>query len=191
MLIRHGESVANLEGRFTFDADEPLTELGRAQARQTAERLRPQAAPTTLYPSPFRRAFETAVEIGHVFGLVPVVDEDLREQDFGVYKGRPYEDFYGSHAAGGVERWHRLPEGGERLRDVATRAGAAIDRLASRHPGEEILIVCHGGVLSALRAWVAGDFSQPPVPTANAWGYRLEGFAGRYRGPIELVADPE
>ena len=121
-----------------------------------------------LYSSPFLRALQTAQAIGGVLGLEPVVIDDLREQDFGVYRGRPYTDFYGHWmAAGGVERWDLRPEGGEMLREVARRAGAALDLIARQHLGGEVVVVSHGGVMSALRGWVLDDYTQPPVATVS------------------------
>jgi probable phosphoglycerate mutase len=192
IMIRHGESVANLERRFTLDAEEPLTASGIDQARARGLALRGRYVPTSLYSSPFRRALQTAQAIGEVLGLDPVVVDDLREQDFGIYRGRPYTDFYGHWmAAGGVDRWGLRPDGGEMLREVARRAGAALDEIARRHLGGEVVVVSHGGVMSALRGWVSDDYSQPPVPTANAGGYLLHFTGERYRGPFDLDAAAE
>jgi probable phosphoglycerate mutase len=186
ILIRHGESIANLERRFTRDADEPLTPEGRAQARARGEAMRARFSPSVLYSSPFRRALETAEEIGRALGLDPRVVEDLREQDFGIFKGEPYATFYGRYPAGGVERWDLRPDGGEMLREVARRAGAALDRIARGHLGGEVVVVSHGGVMSALRGWALGDYTRPPQPTPNAGGYVLRFTGERYEGPFEL-----
>jgi probable phosphoglycerate mutase len=188
ILIRHGESVANLERRFTWDAHEPLTPAGREQARARGEAIRGSFSPTALYSSPFRRALETAEEIGLVLGLAPLVVDELREQDFGIFKGQPYADFYGRYPAGGVERWDLRPDGGEMLREVARRAGAALDRIARGHLGGEVVVVSHGGVMSALRGWALDDYSRPPLPTPNASGYLLHFTGERYDGPYELEA---
>src|SRR5262245_65589391 len=91
-------------------------------------------------------------------------------------------------AAGGVERWDLRPEGGEMLREVARRAGAVLDEIARRHLGGEVVVVSHGGVMSALRAWVADDYSQPPMATINAGGYLLHFTGERYQGPFDLDA---
>jgi broad specificity phosphatase PhoE len=186
ILIRHGESVANLERRFTFDATEPLTPAGVEQARARGEAIRGRYAPVALYSSPFRRALETAEQIGLVIGLAPVVIEDLREQSFGIYHGRPYTELYGIYTAGSADRWQVRPDGGEMLREVALRAGAALDAIARRHLGAEVVVVSHGGVMSALRGWVSNDYSSPPTPTANASGYVLRYTGDRYQGPFDL-----
>jgi probable phosphoglycerate mutase len=191
IMIRHGESVANLERRFTLSTDEPLTAAGVEQARARGLALRGRCAPTALYSSPFLRALQTAQAIGEVLELAPIVVEDLREQDFGIYRGRPYTDFYGHWmAAGGADRWDLRPEDGEMLRDVARRAGAALDEIARRHLGGEVVVVSHGGVMSALRGWVLDDYSQPPVATVNAGGYLLRFTGERYEGPFDLDATP-
>jgi broad specificity phosphatase PhoE len=186
ILVRHGESVANLERRFTVDPTEPLTPAGREQARARAEAIRLRFAPIAVYSSPFRRAFETAEQIGIVLGLEPLVVEDLREQSFGVFRGRPYTELYGLYAAGSADRWHVKPDGGEMLREVAARAGAALDAIARRHLGSEVVVVSHGGVMSALRGWVSNDYSSAPTPTANAGGYVLHYTGERYDGPFDL-----
>ena len=160
ILIRHGESVANLERRFTFDANEPLTPAGLEQARARGEAIRGRYAPVALYSSPFRRALETAEQIGLVIGLAPMVIEDLREQSFGIYHGRPYTELYGLYAAGSADRWQVKPDGGEMLREVAMRAGAALDPIARQHLGAEVVVVSHGGVMSALRGWVRERLSR-------------------------------
>lgn len=186
ILIRHGESVANVEGRFTRDPDEPLTEAGREQARERARHIRRSHRPTALYSSPFRRALETADEMGRILNLEPRIVEELREQDFGRFKGRPYADFYGLYPAGSAERWHLRPDGGENLREVAERAGPALERLVRDHAAEELVVVSHGGVMAALRGWLAKDFGLPPVATANSGGFLLRFDGEAWEGPIDL-----
>jgi len=185
-MVRHGESVANLERRFTRDATEPLTPAGIEQARQRGEAIRGRHAPVALYASPYVRAFETARQIGLVLGLDPIVIDDLREQSFGIYHGRPYTELYGAFAAGSADRWELEPDGGEKLRAVALRAGAALDEIARRHLGVEVVVVSHGGVMSALRGWVTNDYASAPTPTANAGGYVLQWDGERYAGPFDL-----
>jgi broad specificity phosphatase PhoE len=63
---------------------------------------------------------------------------------------------------------------------VARRAGAAIHSIARAHPGEEVIVVSHGGVMAALRGFVAGSFEEAPVATRNAGGYVLSYRAARF-----------
>ncbi|HKE10030.1 MAG TPA: phosphoglycerate mutase family protein, partial [Myxococcota bacterium] len=64
ILIRHGESVANAQQRFTFGPFEPLTTRGRAEALAIAALVRTHFDPVALYASPFVRALETAQQVG-------------------------------------------------------------------------------------------------------------------------------
>jgi broad specificity phosphatase PhoE len=196
LMIRHGESLANLERRFTRSDDEPLTELGRQQAIETARRLQPHYQPTAIYCSSFHRARTTAELIASAFELEAKVVEGIHEQSFGDLRGAPYEalfDLMGELPAP-EERWFFSVPRGETLSQVCERAGAVVDSLAERHRGEQIMVVSHGGVMAALRAHVAGGFHIPPRPTANAWGYRLQASADpeggwRYDGPFALLGD--
>src|SRR5690606_15087549 len=79
ILIRHGESVANAERRFTHGPHEPLSRRGREEALARARRLQARFDPVALYASPFVRALETARLIGGVLGLEPIVVDALRE----------------------------------------------------------------------------------------------------------------
>ncbi len=201
-LSRHGESAANLERRFTAHDDEHLTAIGISQARETGTRLgavlaRSGVRPAALYASPFLRAFDTARWVGSAFGLTPEIVPELREQSFGSLRGMPYQSYYDVHGPlpQGVERWSHRPPDGESLRDVAQRAGAALDTLARRHLGETIVVVSHGGVMAALRAHARGHFELAPESTANAGGYRLAAEIGsgrlRYQGPLLLFEESE
>jgi broad specificity phosphatase PhoE len=187
ILVRHGESRANLEARFTLHDDEPLTPLGVEQARETGRRLRAYDRPVALYASPFARALHTAREIGAFFELAPEIVHELHEQSFGELRGRAYAEYRPLVAAiAELDRWHYRAPGGESLVEVASRVGPALDRIADRHPGEQVVVVSHGGVMAALRAYAARSFELPPQATGNAGGYRLLRGARDYRGPLPL-----
>jgi len=188
ILVRHGESVANAEGRFTRGPYEPLSPQGRAEALARARCLQARHDPVALYTSPFVRALETAQLIGSVLGLEPVVVDALREQDFGSLRGRPYD------ALDRVTRaregpWRFRPPGGETLEEVLQRAGPALDAIAEQHLGSEVVVVSHGGVMAALHAWSRGGPEADPVIHANAAGYLLHWRVRFYEGPFPLADD--
>ncbi len=186
ILIRHAESVANAERRFTRGPYEPLTPRGREEAQRTARLLARRYDPVALYASPFVRALETARLIGAALGLEPQILEDLREQDFGELRGRSYADYTGDPSAAGVGRWTHRPPGGESLEEVAQRAGKALDAIADAHLGQELIVVSHGAVMAALRGWAQRQFDEAPVGTSNAAGYVLVRHVARYEGPFAL-----
>jgi broad specificity phosphatase PhoE len=186
ILIRHGESVANAERRFTVGPHEPLTPRGREEARAIAQVVSERFDPAALYASPFVRALETAEHLARTLGLVTRVIDELREQDFGALRGRSYAEYTVDPSARGIGRWSHRPPEGETLEEVALRAGPALDAIAGAHPGEDVLVVSHGGVMAALRGFAAGHFGDAPVPTANCAGYLLVRTTAGWRdeGPV-------
>ena len=185
ILIRHGESVANSERRFTHGPHEPLSRRGREEALERARRLLEGFDPVAIYSSPFLRALETAQLIGRVLGLEPVVVEALREQNFGALHGRPYADLDDAERAR-AGRWRYRPPGGETLEEVLARSGPALDAIADRHLGAEVVVVSHAGVMAALGAWIGGGPQGDPVIHANASGYVVWRRQARYEGPFAL-----
>src|SRR2546428_8223790 len=90
ILVRHGETVWNQENRWQGQADVPLSETGRAQARRLAQRLRAEGRPVrAIYASDLSRAFHTAEILGEVLGMPPLPDVGWREMDMWVWSGLP------------------------------------------------------------------------------------------------------
>lgn len=193
-VVRHGESVANREGRFTRSDDEPLTELGLSQARATGRRLLSQVQFNAAYSSPYRRALETAREIigaRETFGASDLelrIEPEIREQSFGRLAGAAYAEYYPQIAeATNEERWRHCPPGGESLQAVRNRVARVFDRLVADHPSELVLVVCHGAVMAALRGIVSGGYPQPQS-TGNADGFRVTYSPGvGLQGPLPLL----
>ena len=122
ILVRHGETEANVRGHFAESDDIPLTEAGRAQARDLAVRLARDFNPIALISSTFLRARETSDIIASALGLKPEVIEGIHERDFGSLRGHPYSrvaEFIQDAELADPEKirtWR--PEGGESLEDV-------------------------------------------------------------------------
>jgi broad specificity phosphatase PhoE len=145
-LLRHAETEWSRDGRHTGRTDVPLTEEGRARARELAHRIAGRAFALVL-SSPLSRALETA----ELAGLVPQVRDDLVEFDYGEYEGittaqirerRP--DWY---------LWRDGSPKGETAEDVGRRVDRVIEE-ALRADGD-VALVAHGHVLRALAArWV-------------------------------------
>jgi broad specificity phosphatase PhoE len=185
-LVRHGESEGNRDRVFTRSPEVPLTELGRRQARAAAERVAARWAPVRVVSSPFRRARQTAEIFGEVLGLPVDVEEDLRERCYGALAGQPYA------AAREVAGWSPAasrtwcpPGGGETLIEVAARAGAVLDRVARAAPAEDVVVVSHGAVMTALWWHVTGAW-RPGRVVGNAGIVVAEHRRGRYLGAALL-----
>src|SRR4026208_1958995 len=87
-LLRHGESVGNVQARWQGQSEDPLTERGRAQARALAERWKSEAEKFDLaISSPLMRARETAEIIAAALNLKVEVDPIWLERDIGEMEG--------------------------------------------------------------------------------------------------------
>src|SRR5262245_44170355 len=126
ILIRHGESVANAERRFTHGPHEVLSRRGRDEALARARMVAKRFDPVALYASPFVRALETARLIGSVLGLEPIVVDALREQDFGGLRGQGYESVR-EDPTWQSDPWPYRRRGGETLEAGFHRVAPALD----------------------------------------------------------------
>ena len=157
-VMRHGEAQNNAEN--TLDATNarafPLTESGRAQARAAAASLAGKGV-TRIITSPFERARETARAAAEALGLDPaaiVVDERLRELDFGSFDGAPYEQFV---EAKKTLSCNDLIGGGESYNDARRRFGEALFEYEDTYADEGLLIVTHGIGVESLAALSEGN----------------------------------
>lgn len=191
IFVRHGESIANAEQRFTRGPHEGLSEQGRREAESRGRYLVAHTQAAELYTSPFVRAQQTAALIGAAVGLEAHIVEDLREQHFGGLRGKPYRALEDSGERHGLARWEYRPPEGETLREVAERVGPAVREIAGRHFGEEVVVVSHGGVMAALRGWLQGSYTAVPELSGNGGGFWLDhdhdGF--RQPRPIETLSE--
>jgi broad specificity phosphatase PhoE len=166
ILLRHGESTWNAEGRMQGTADPPLSEAGRREARELAPllaRLRPDAVLT----SDLLRARQTAEELG----LATVrPDPRWREAGIGPWAGRLADEVMAEEPEvhlGWLEG-SAAPPGGEAFADTCARIAEAVGALAAGG-AERALVVTHGGPIRAACAAVAGlpRSGLVAVPTAS------------------------
>jgi broad specificity phosphatase PhoE len=188
LLVRHGESEGNRDRTFTQNPEVPLTAVGREQARSAAHHVAKRYRPSRVVASPFTRARQTAEIIAAVFGLTVEFEAAFREQSFGVFAGQPYDALLSDAAYHEGPRWNWRPQGGESLIDVYERVVPAFDRVAQAAPGEDIVIVSHGGVMVTLCAYVSGSWDGVAV-TPNAGIVVVERRGGRYTPPVWLQDD--
>lgn len=158
LLARHGETAWNRERRFQGHADPPLSDEGRRQARQLADRLAdtPLAA---IYTSDLARARETAEIIAARKGLAVDVVAGLRENDIGSWTGLTVDEVRGFFPDDYV-RWESGQgfgwRDGEQYPEMAARVVAAVRGIVAAHPDSSVLVVTHGGPLRAIRAHALG-----------------------------------
>jgi len=163
LLIRHGQSLANIEGRIQ-DGSDPLTPEGRNQAAALARALMLRGDITHLYASPLDRARETAEIVGSTIGIAPQLEPGLAEIDTGIAAGQLWTVWKAANPdlatamepdRGRIESW----PGGESGTEHRARVLAAFDRINERHAGtnDVIAIVSHGGSLAWIAAMLYGD----------------------------------
>ncbi len=177
-LLRHGRTAWNLEGRVQGHTDIPLDEEGRKQARLTQSYL-PRV--DAVYASDLRRATETAAILAEPLGLQVSVDPRLREVHYGRLEGRTWEEINRAWPeARATIAWLQrgeLPDGEAPLAALA-RMVAAMENVAERHPGQEVLVVSHGGVIGGFMRHVLG------VPLGVPSSFRAQNCAlARFSGP--------
>ena len=162
VLVRHGETGWNREGRFQGHTDIALSDLGRAQARALRTRLEAahphlfDDAQTAILTSDLRRAHETAQIAFSAPGRTLHVRRELREFCYGVFEGLTRreidERFPGVMAAWLAGDPAYAVVGGESRAQVHARAHGAIRAFLAQSPHRHVVIVAHGGVMRQLLA---------------------------------------
>jgi probable phosphoglycerate mutase len=146
ILLRHGDTQLSPEHRFSGLRDLPLSANGTRQAQAAACRLATGAPIDAVVSSPLQRAVATAAIAAGELGLTAVIDDDLRETDFGDWDGFTLAEIQQRWPAAAAA-WRRDPEqappGGESFTDTAHRVNRACDRLLRDHGGKTILVVSH------------------------------------------------
>ena len=153
IAIRHGETAWNVNTRIQGQLDIGLNETGRWQAHRVALALAGELI-TAIYSSDLLRAWDTALSIANATGLPVQTDEGLRERGFGVFQGKTFQEIEAQWPDQAL-RWRKRepafePEGGESLLRFRERITLAVQALAAQHPGEQIVVVAHGGVMDVL-----------------------------------------
>jgi broad specificity phosphatase PhoE len=146
VLLRHGDTQLSPEHRFSGLRDLPLSTTGTQQAQAAACRLATGAAFDAVVCSPLQRAAATAAIAAGELGLTAVIDEDLRETDFGDWDGLTLAEIQQRWPAA-AEAWRHDPEqappGGESFAETARRVNRALDGLLRDHHGQSLLVVTH------------------------------------------------
>jgi broad specificity phosphatase PhoE len=156
LLVRHGETDWNADGRLQGHTDRPLSDFGRRQAQQLAAELEGDEL-EAIYSSDLTRARETAEIVGERLGLPVALDPDLREKDWGSWEGLT-----------AVER-DRVEFVGESTEAHQERMLRALRRIAERHPGEgRVLVVTHGGSMRRVQTATTG-MALPVVENCGRW----------------------
>jgi probable phosphoglycerate mutase len=168
-LVRHGQTDWNLAKRIQGSSDIPLNDTGRAQAEATGRALAGGRF-DAIYASPLSRALDTArIIAGHVGLGEPATLPAVAERQYGEAEGLTGEQI--------LARW---PDGApvpgrESREEVVERALPALRDLGERHPGENVIVVSHGGVISSLVRHVTDHALPAPgelIPNGSVHRFR-------------------
>ena len=179
-FVRHGQNPANITREFSYKKiDYPLTDLGVRQSEQTAAYFAGLSGSgrgvDAIFSSPLKRAFQTAEIIGQATGHDVEVVEAFREVNCGDFDGAPpTPELWAIHDRI-MARWdageHDVAfPGGEDYDSLLRRARAGLAHVTEGRDGQQIVVVTHGGIVTATRKDVCRDADLDLVrrtPTAN------------------------
>jgi len=174
VIIRHGQSQGNAEGRFGGHTDTPLSPRGRRQAQATAKALGAEKF-DAIYSSDLPRAIETASPLAKLSGVHLETTDALRERSVGVMEGLTFEEAAEQHS----EQYQALLRrdfehvllGGESYRQTLDRASRQLDEAIEEHRGGRIVLFAHTGTICILILHLMGALDAPdlkPVWIATA-----------------------
>lgn len=195
-IIRHGESVGNLNRICLGHTDLDLTELGRKQAEKTAEKLE-NIGFSAIYSSDLQRAIHTAEPHAIKRNMQIETTSDFRELYFGKWENASVlmlkEKFHDQFMIGWRQNFGTFtaPDG-ESVVEMADRMAAGLEKIASKHNGKKILVTSHAAAIRALWGKICG--LEPslwaeayPFPT-NA-SYSIIEYDGTTLKPISYSND--
>lgn len=161
LLIRHGESQANVEGRFAGHLDAPLSAKGYAQATITADYLVSHYTVDTVYASDLSRAFDTGKAIADRLNAPVIPDSALREIFAGDWEGTIYDDlpklFPVSFHTWLTDIGNAVCDAGESVAHLQERVLTALRRIATEHNGQTVVIATHATPIRALQCFCEGN----------------------------------
>jgi len=185
LLVRHGQSEWNALGRWQGQADVPLSELGRRQARVAASVI---GTVDIIVASDLERAAHTAAIIGETIGVGPVMIEPLlRERDAGEWSGLTRKEIDAGWP--GYVDDHKRPPGFEPEDAFLERTHAGLVNVHTEYEGADVLIVTHGGVIYAFEREAGLPFQRLPNLGARQITHRGDGIDLGER--LDLVADED
>lgn len=182
LLIRHGQSQGNAEGRFGGHTSTPLSPRGRRQAEATAHALAEEKI-SAIYSSDLPRAVETAMPLARLTGLDVEQAEAFRERSVGVMEGLTFEEAASQHPqqyAALIRRdFEQVLLGGESYRQMLDRAASYLDRIIAQHHGGQLALFSHTGTICILTLHLMGALDAPTlrpvwVTTSNCGITRIE-----------------
>ncbi len=154
ILIRHGETIWNREGRFQGRLNSPLTKKGKNQAKENGKKLKDIVSKDIkIFSSPLGRAKETAYIISDELGISRdkiIFDNRIIEFDYGIFEGKKRIDVMNSKEFKDREanKWYYKIENGESYEIVSHRVKSFLESIRDE---DEVIVIAHEMVNRTIR----------------------------------------
>ncbi|MFT7585772.1 MAG: broad specificity phosphatase PhoE [Cellvibrionaceae bacterium] len=178
ILIRHGQTDWNLQGRWQGDTDIPLNATGKAQARALAARLVSWPI-ENIYSSDLQRAAETSMTLADSLSLKPIFDAGWRERNLGELEGLTRKEIAEKFPHLTLPRQFVETREGETYTIFRKRVVNAFDRIMEKHEGQTTAVVSHSASLRVLISYIL------EIPDRIYAPFSLGGNTGLSRVVIE------
>ena len=175
IFVRHGQSIANIEGFFAGQIDAPLTSVGLNQAKLTANYIKQNYLVDKVYVSDLSRAYKTGEIIAKTCHCEIEENKNFREIFAGDWQGEKFENLIKNFD--GYQVWLKdigfaVSSGGESVKQVSERIYSETLRLAKENDGKTIVIVTHALPIRTLKSLVDSglldDMKNTPWPSNSS-----------------------
>lgn len=149
LLLRHGQTELNRDGKYSGRGNPELTDLGKKQVAHAARHISERGDVDVILSSPLGRCQETARAAAEALGMgkgAITTDEAIIEMDFGTWEGRRFVEIQEDHPEEHRECFNyatAAPHGGESPEQVYRRVSEFVDRVIAEYPGKTVLVVTH------------------------------------------------
>lgn len=172
LLVRHGQSEANVAGIFTGHSGYPLSKLGHEQAARTAEYIKKTYRVDAVYSSDLPRAFQTAEYTALAFGLPVTTDAQFREINGGDWERQTFEQletlYPEEYLQWRADVGNACPVNGESVMELADRVFCGLQAVAEVNPGKCVVVATHATPVRAM-IWKASGTPASEMQTLS-WG---------------------
>lgn len=164
IIVRHGQSEANLTHSFAGQWDVNLTELGEKQAKLSAKYVYDNYKIDCIYASDLKRAFNTAKALSDITGLKVIPKKQLREVNAGEWETLLFSELPEKFAEdfflwqNDIDNCHITK--GESVQQLKERVVAEITKLAKENVGKTAYVATHATPIRAIISYVTGEKMQ-------------------------------
>jgi broad specificity phosphatase PhoE len=160
ILIRHGQSKANLDGRFVGHIDAPLSDLGQKQAEASAKYVAENYKVDAVYASDLKRAYYTGKAVADLIGKEVIKEKNLREIYAGKWEGEKFDElllkFPKSYGLWLENIGKSIPEDGESVEELQNRIVSAVKKIAKENDGKTVVIATHATPIRVFETFAKG-----------------------------------